>query len=72
MPAVTQSRLGSLAESAVNVASGYVVALFIGIWVYPLFGIQVTLNQNVGLTLIFTVTSLLRSYIWRRIFARMA
>ena len=67
-----QSHAASLAEVAVNVLSGYVVSLLVGIFVYPLFGLQVSVGQNIALTLIFTVTSFLRSYIWRRIFVHLA
>lgn len=36
----------------------------------PLFGYEITLTQNLGLTSIFTAVSIVRSYMWRRFFAR--
>ncbi len=66
----TQGRLTSLVEACLNVGSGFFVSM--AVWqliAAPLYGYEVTLVQNVGLTSIFTVASLLRSYIWRRFFA---
>jgi len=64
-----QTRLGSLTESILNVASGFILAFVI--WQFiaaPLFGYEVTLLDNLGLTSIFTVASVARSYVWRRFF----
>jgi NhaP-type Na+/H+ or K+/H+ antiporter len=64
-----QTRLGSLTESVLNVASGFVLAFVV--WQFiaaPLFGYEVTLLDNLGLTSIFTVFSVARSYLWRRFF----
>lgn len=64
-----QSRLGSFVEAALNVGSGFIVAMIVwqGI-VAPLWGYEVTLWDNVGITAIFTVVSMARTYIWRRLF----
>ena len=64
-----QSKLESLVEASLNTASGFVVSLFV--WQFiaaPLFGYKVTWADNVLLTTLFTVVSVLRSYIWRRLF----
>jgi len=65
-----QSRFASGVEAALNVLSGFFISL--GVWVFlviPLWDIQgVHLYDNLGITCLFTVTSLLRSYCWRRIF----
>lgn len=63
-----QSRLASFVESIANVAIGYGVALVTQIIVFPLFGLQVSIAQNVGIGLIFTVVSIVRSYALRRFF----
>lgn len=66
-----QSKMESLVEASLNTASGFVVSLFV--WQFiaaPLFGYHVTWADNVLLTTLFTVVSVLRSYIWRRFFNR--
>lgn len=64
-----QSRTESLIESCLNVGSGFLVALVV--WAYivkPLFDIHVSPTENVLITLIFTVVSVVRGYAWRRWF----
>ncbi len=65
-----QSKLGSLAEASINVAIGFCVSVAVGRFAYPLFGYEVTLMDNASLTVVFTVTSMARSYIIRRLFNR--
>jgi hypothetical protein len=61
-----QSRMMSLAESLANVLVGYGVAVATQIAVFPLFGLAVTVTENLLIGLIFTVVSILRSYALRR------
>lgn len=63
-----QSRLHSFIESLCNVAIGYGVALVTQIVVFPWFGLTVSLGDNVAIGLIFTVVSIVRSYVLRRVF----
>lgn len=63
-----QTRRGSFTEAVVNVAVGYSVALGTQLAVFPLFGIRASLEQNVGIGLIFTAVSIVRSYCLRRAF----
>lgn len=67
-----QSRLGSLVESATNVVIGYVVALLSQLAVFPMFGIYVTLAENLAIGAWFTAISIARSYVVRRWFNRRA
>lgn len=67
-----QSRLGSLIESSVSTAIGYTVALIANLSVLPLFGYQPTLNQASAIALIFTIISLVRGYLVRRLFNRIS
>ena len=53
-----------------NIAVGYSVALMTQIVVFPLYGMEVRLSQNVQIGMIFTVVSLVRSYALRRVFNR--
>jgi membrane protein implicated in regulation of membrane protease activity len=65
-----QSRLSSFVEASLNTASGFVISLIAGQMVFPMFGFHPTLSENFALTCIFTVISIVRSYIWRRVFNR--
>ncbi|RXF66961.1 DUF7220 family protein [Hansschlegelia zhihuaiae] len=67
-----QSRGGSLAEALANVVAGYLLALIIQRLAYPLFGIHTTLAADSAIALIFTLVSLGRSYVIRRLFERLA
>ncbi len=61
-----QSRLMSLVESLANVLVGYVVAVATQMAVFPLFGLAVTVTENLLIGLIFTAVSIVRSYALRR------
>ena len=61
-----QSRLMSLLESLANVLVGYGVAVATQMVVFPLFGLTVTVTENLLIGLIFTVVSIVRSYALRR------
>lgn len=63
-----QTRLSSVIESITNLAAGMAVSIVIQLVVYPIMDIPVTFKQNIIITLVFTVASLFRSYIIRRIF----
>ena len=61
-----QSRLMSMVESLANVLVGYVVAMVTQMAVFPLFGLAVTVTENLLIGLIFTAVSIVRSYALRR------
>ncbi len=63
-----QSKRMSFLESLINVAVGYGVAVTAQIAVFPLFGLEVSLSDNLVIGAIFTGISILRSYTLRRIF----
>jgi len=66
---MSQSRTSSAIEVALNYASGFLIALAVWQWVaVPLFNIGTSAVQGVGVTCLFTGVSIVRSYIWRRIF----
>jgi len=65
-----QTRLISMIEVSLNVASGFILAMlvwtfFIPVW-YPRMAGPVT--ESFWITMIFTVVSVLRGYFWRRLF----
>ena len=61
-----QSRLMSMVESLANVLVGYGVAVITQMAVFPLFGLAVTVTENLLIGLIFTAVSIVRSYALRR------
>jgi len=64
-----QSKLESLIESFVNTFSGWFISFLL--WSFaigPLFNIETSILENMGITAIFTVVSIGRSYFWRRFF----
>lgn len=63
-----QSRTMSLVEAVTNVLVGYGVAVTTQMLVFPLFGLHTTLQENLVIGLIFTIISLVRSYLLRRAF----
>jgi hypothetical protein len=63
-----QSRLMSLIEAITNVIVGYGVAVVTQILIFPLFGLQTTLGQNLAMGGIFTIVSVFRSFCLRRLF----
>ena len=63
-----QSRLMSLVESVANVIVGYGVAVMTQILIFPIFGLHTTLAQNLKMGAVFTVVSIARFYVLRRVF----
>ena len=63
-----QSRLMSLVEAVANVVVGYGVAVLTQTLAFPLFGIEASLAQNLGIGAMFTGVSLVRSFVLRRAF----
>ena len=61
-----QSRLMSLIEAATNIVVGYGLAVLTQMLVFPLFGLAVTISDNLLIGLIFTAVSIVRSYALRR------
>jgi hypothetical protein len=65
-----QTRRASFAEALANVLLGYLLALLTQRLAYPLFGIHTTLVADGAIAAIFTLVSLARSYLLRRLFER--
>ncbi len=64
-----QSKKHSVLEAAINIASGMVIAFLVTqFFAVPILGITISLAQNSVLTIILTIISITRSYVWRRIF----
>ena len=63
-----QSRLMSVVEAITNVVVGYLLAIATQLALFPVFGLTVTLTENLLLGAMFSGTSLARSYVLRRLF----
>jgi hypothetical protein len=63
-----QSRWMSLVESSANVVVGYGLAVLTQVIAFPLFGLSVSLGENLSIGAVFTLVSLVRSYVLRRLF----
>ena len=66
-----QSRWMSLVEATANIVVGYCLAVLTQVIVFPLFGLSVSLGENLGIGAVFTVVSLVRSFTLRRAFNAM-
>lgn len=65
---MTQNRISSLIESLTNTIIGLITSFGIQLMIYPLLGINVSLKQNLIITLVFFSASVIRGYIIRRVF----
>lgn len=63
-----QRRKHSILEAIINTAVGFIISFLIQIIIYPLMDIPVSFNQNIIITFVFTIASILRGYVIRRIF----
>ena len=65
---MSQSRFMSGVEAVANVAVGYGVAVGTQIVVFPWFGLHASLGDTLAIGAIFTIVSLARYYVLRRVF----
>lgn len=65
---MNQTRLGSLIEVCINIAIGFAINWIANILILPLYGFHITGGQAFSMGLIFTVISVVRSYVIRRWF----
>jgi len=58
----------SMVETCLNTAIGFVIAIATQLLVFPLFGYSPPLSTNFKIALIFTVVSIVRGFVFRRLF----
>ena len=63
-----QTRKFSWIEAITNTVIGFIISFLIQIAIYPALHISVKFSQNIIITSVFTVTSILRGYLVRRFF----
>lgn len=66
----SQTRSMSLVESIANTGAGFALSLLIQISLFSLMSIETTTSQNLLMSGVFTVASLVRGYLMRRLFLR--
>jgi len=66
---MNQTKLESLLETCINIASGFIVSFLLWSFVVaPIWGLTMSTFDNLGIVSIFTVSAVIRSYVWRRFF----
>ena len=65
-----QSFWESALETTINIASGFIVSYLVWIFLIPIFWPEHSSSYSTafGIVILFTITSFLRSLIWRRFF----
>ena len=63
-----QTRLMSFVETMTSVLVGLVISFLSQIVIFKLYDVHLSTQQNVEITLYFTIISILRSYSLRRFF----
>lgn len=65
-----QTKLVSMIETFVNIGTGFLLSIIVWQLLALYLEIPMPLTRNLFITSVFTVVSILRSYLWRRFFAR--
>lgn len=68
---IMQSKKHSMIEVVTNTIVGLVFSFMIQVIIYPILGIDVSVKQNVLITLMFFIASILRGYLLRRFFTKL-
>ena len=65
---MSQKKTKSLIESITNTVIGLISSFIIQLIIYPTLKIEVSISQNIIITLVFCIVSILRGYLIRRFF----
>lgn len=65
---MSQSRRFSIIESVTNAAAGFGLAVICNYYILPIFGFNPSINESTVIAIVFTVISIIRSYLLRRVF----
>ena len=68
---MSQTKLGSFIEACINIVIGFVINFCMNLLILPLFGFHITLIDNFYMGLLYTIVSIVRSYVIRRWFNSM-
>ena len=67
-----QTKRQSFLETVTNVGTGYIIAIFSQMLIFPLFDIKTNFGDNLLIALWFTIISIIRGYLFRRLFNRLS
>lgn len=65
---MSQTKKQSAIEAVANVVVGFSITFTANAMLFPLFGWVISVEQNIGLGVCYTVISLVRSYCLRRFY----
>ena len=60
----------SFLESIIDVGSGFVSAILIQLYIFPMFNLYPSILDSINIALIFTIVSIIRSWLWRLVFKK--
>ena len=63
-----QSKKQSFIESLTSTTIGIIIGIVLNLTILPIFGYPVSLSDSLWISVIFTIVSIIRSYIIRRWF----
>jgi len=63
-----QTKKGSLLEACTNTAIGYSISFVLNYFMHWFYDIEISTAQNLGMGAVFTVVSVVRSYVVRRMY----
>ena len=63
-----QSKKQSLIESLTSTTIGIIIGIVLNLTILPIFGYPVSVSDSLWISIIFTIVSIIRSYIIRRWF----
>lgn len=63
-----QTRWQSLVEATTNIGTGFLISVVVWQFLAHHYGYEMPLSRNLEITTIFTVVSIARSYLFRRLF----
>ena len=63
-----QTKKQSLIESLTSTTIGIIIGIVLNLTILPIFGYPVSLSDSLWISVIFTIVSIIRSYIIRRWF----
>jgi len=58
----------SLIQSIIDVGSGFILAILIQLCIFPFFNLHPNILDSLSIALIFTIVSIIRSWLWRLVF----
>ena len=63
-----QTKKQSMIESLTSTTIGIIIGIVLNLTILPIFGYPVSLSDSLWISVIFTIVSIIRSYVIRRFF----